>query len=97
MLRSLQVYSEWEVRHGGYLGLKYLLAARPDAAPALLPAALHCLQAGLRDADDEVRAAAADALVPVAPALLAMGPKVGKGVPCLACGFCFAHNTCVYY
>lgn len=78
MLHSLKQYGEWEVRHGGFLGLKYLVAARSDAATLLLPVALPTLQSGLQDVDDEVRAAAADALVPVAPALLAMGPKVSK-------------------
>ena len=39
---------EWEVRLGGLLGLKYLLAARLDAAALLLPEALPVILAGLK-------------------------------------------------
>jgi hypothetical protein len=53
-------------------GIKYLLASRPEAAEQLLPAALPVLMAGLVDKDDSVQAAAAEALVPMAPLLLAM-------------------------
>lgn len=53
-------------------GIKYLLASRPEAAEQLLPAALPVLMAGLGDKDDSVQAAAAEALVPMAPLLLAM-------------------------
>ena len=35
-------------RHGGLLGVKYLLAARPDAAPQLLPTALPAALRGLQ-------------------------------------------------
>jgi hypothetical protein len=56
----------------GLAGIKYLLASRPEAAEQLLPAALPVLMAGLGDKDDSVQAAAAEALVPMAPLLLAM-------------------------
>ena len=39
---------EWEARLGGLLGLKYLLAARSDAAAALLPRVLPAAQLGLQ-------------------------------------------------
>jgi hypothetical protein len=58
-------------------GVKYLLASRPDATPALLPLALPVLSAALADREDAVQAAAADGLVPVAPVLLAQDPEVG--------------------
>lgn len=51
-LRQLSEHAgEWEVRHGGLLGLKYVLAARAegvDAAllEAVLPAAIVGLQVG---------------------------------------------------
>lgn len=67
----------WVVGAGGYSGLKYLLAARLDLATDLLPPALPALLGGLRDSDDDVRAASADALVPVAPTLLEAGEQVG--------------------
>jgi hypothetical protein len=61
-------------------GIKYLLASRPEAAEQLLPAALPVLMAGLADKDDSVQAAAAEALVPMAPLLLAMqDEQVGHG------------------
>eukprot|EP00198_Chlamydomonas_reinhardtii_P002616 XP_001691952.1 SNF2 superfamily protein [Chlamydomonas reinhardtii] len=75
MLRELQAHGDWRVRYGGFCGLKYLLAARLDLAPALLPAALPLLRAGLADPDDDVRAACADALVPVAGSLGVAGPQ----------------------
>lgn len=50
-------------------GIKYLVAVRPDCADALLPSLLPlCLQ-GLDDEDDEVRAASAEALYPMAESL----------------------------
>ncbi|EFJ48605.1 hypothetical protein VOLCADRAFT_60315, partial [Volvox carteri f. nagariensis] len=69
MLRDLQGQNDWRVRYGGFCGLKYMLAARLDLARDLLPAALPLLRRGLADPDDDVRAACADALVPVAGAL----------------------------
>lgn len=38
-LRQLSECSEWEVRHGGLLGLKYVLAARGGAAQVTTAAA----------------------------------------------------------
>lgn len=62
---------------GGYIGLKYLVAARQDLAADLLPACLPSLLKGLQDSDDDVRAASADALVPLAEALTCAGTEVG--------------------
>lgn len=47
-LAALVRRAEWEVRLGGLLGLKYLLAARSDAADHLLPEALPAALAGLQ-------------------------------------------------
>ncbi|KAI3435532.1 hypothetical protein D9Q98_001597 [Chlorella vulgaris] len=73
-LRQLSEHSgEWEVRHGGLLGLKYVMAARSDALdPALLQAVLPAAVIGLQDRDDDVQAVAAEALLPAA-GLLAGG------------------------
>ncbi|GFH28065.1 helicase ATP-binding domain-containing protein, partial [Haematococcus lacustris] len=73
LLEQLQRQPEWDVRYGGYLGLKYLLAARLRDCKQLLPLALPVLIAGLQDADDDVRAASADALVPMASELTSQG------------------------
>jgi hypothetical protein len=47
-LAALVRRPEWEVRLGGLLGLKYLLASRADAAADLLPEALPAALAGLQ-------------------------------------------------
>lgn len=75
ILIDLKEYPEWEVRHGGLLGLKYLLAARLDVSKDLLPIALPALLNGIADPDDDVRAVAADALVPVASAMIELGQE----------------------
>lgn len=50
LLYQLIEQQQWDVRHGGLLGLKYLLAACPHDSQALmaqaLPAALLGLQVG---------------------------------------------------
>eukprot|EP00873_Tetraselmis_striata_P035112 jgi/Tetstr1/455376/TSEL_042208.t1 len=76
LLKQLKDRQEWQVRHGCILGWKYILATRQDLAAELLPQALPSLTQGLQDKDDDVRAAAAEALVPVADALLAAGQGV---------------------
>jgi hypothetical protein len=45
---SVQLGWAWLCRYGGYLGLKYLLAARVDDRRELLPLALPILTAGLQ-------------------------------------------------
>ncbi|KAL4458077.1 hypothetical protein ABPG75_012942 [Micractinium tetrahymenae] len=70
-LRQLSEHpAEWEVRHGGLLGLKYVLAARAEGVDAaLLEAVLPATIVGLQDPDDDVQAVAAEALLPAAPLL----------------------------
>ena len=65
MLALLQ-RKEWEVRHSALLALRYVLAARETLAPRLLPAALPAAAVALDDKDDDVRGAAAEALLPAA-------------------------------
>lgn len=48
------------------------MLCRPEAVGDLLQLALPVLMAGLQDKDDSVQAAAAEALVPLAPMLLQM-------------------------
>ncbi len=62
------------------MAVKYMLAARSDASKQLLPLALPSITRGLQDGDDDVRAAAAEALVPVAGALFSMGPEAVQQV-----------------
>lgn len=73
LLKLLQ-HTEWEARHGGLLGLKYLLAVREDMVNGLLPVALPQIIKGLSDPVDDVGAVAASALIPVALKLVELVP-----------------------
>jgi TATA-binding protein-associated factor len=72
ILLTLQARSEWQVRHGGLLGIKYLLAVRKDMTDQLLPVVLSPLITGLEDCDDDVRAVSATAMLPVVDQMLSM-------------------------
>ncbi|XP_011155446.1 TATA-binding protein-associated factor 172 isoform X2 [Solenopsis invicta] len=66
---KLLEYNEWEARHGAFLALKYLLAVRDDLLDEVLPKVFPSIMQGLSDPVDDVGAAAASALIPVAHAL----------------------------
>ncbi|XP_060811361.1 TATA-binding protein-associated factor 172 isoform X2 [Bombus pascuorum] len=68
MLKLLE-HDEWEARHGALLALKYLLAIRDDLLDDILPKVFPATMQGLSDPVDDVGAAAASALIPVASAL----------------------------
>lgn len=68
MLKLLE-NDEWEARHGALLALKYLLAIRDDLLDDMLPRVFPATMQGLSDPVDDVGAAAASALIPVASAL----------------------------
>ncbi|XP_032679207.1 TATA-binding protein-associated factor 172 [Odontomachus brunneus] len=68
MMKLLEHY-EWEARHGALLALKYLLAIRNDLLDEVLPKVFPSVIQGLADPVDDVGAAAASALIPVASAL----------------------------
>ncbi|CAI0433201.1 unnamed protein product [Linum tenue] len=70
ILLQMQRRPEWEIRHGSLLGIKYLVAVRQDLLPDLLGHILPACKAGLEDPDDDVRAVAADALIPAAGAVV---------------------------
>ncbi|XP_063818105.1 TATA-binding protein-associated factor 172 isoform X2 [Pseudophryne corroboree] len=70
ILLRLLIQEQWEVRHGGLLGIKYTLAVRQDLIKTLLPKALPAIIEGLQDLDDDVRAVAAASLVPVVDSLV---------------------------
>ena len=74
VLLQLLEQLEWETRHGGLLGLKYLMAARQDLSQQLLPLVYPCLYRGLKDGVDDVSAVAAAALVPLAETLVTLLP-----------------------
>ncbi|GAV57483.1 SNF2_N domain-containing protein/Helicase_C domain-containing protein/DUF3535 domain-containing protein [Cephalotus follicularis] len=72
VLLQMQHRSEWEIRHGSLLGIKYLVAVRQEMLPDLLGCILPACKSGLEDPDDDVRAVAADALIPTAAAIVAL-------------------------
>ncbi|XP_008219029.1 PREDICTED: TATA-binding protein-associated factor BTAF1 [Prunus mume] len=72
ILLKMQCRPEWEIRHGSLLGIKYLVAVRREMLPNLLDRILPACKAGLEDPDDDVRAVAADALIPTAAAIVAL-------------------------
>ncbi|KAG5831429.1 hypothetical protein ANANG_G00303630 [Anguilla anguilla] len=74
ILLKLLTEDQWEVRHGGLLGIKYVLAVRQDLIAALLPRVLPAITEGLQDLDDDVRAVAAAALIPVVEGLVELQP-----------------------
>uniref|UniRef100_A0A8C5E6B9 BTAF1 RNA polymerase II, B-TFIID transcription factor-associated n=1 Tax=Gouania willdenowi TaxID=441366 RepID=A0A8C5E6B9_GOUWI len=75
VLLKLLKEDQWEVRHGGLLGIKYALAVRQDLISVLLPRVLPALIEGLQDLDDDVRAVAAAALIPVVEGLVQLLPN----------------------
>ncbi|XP_050367441.1 TATA-binding protein-associated factor BTAF1 [Argentina anserina] len=72
ILLKMQCRPEWEIRHGSLLGIKYLVAVRKEMLHNLLDRVLPACKAGLEDPDDDVRAVAADALIPTASAIVAL-------------------------
>ncbi|KAM6916245.1 TATA-binding protein-associated factor 172 [Xenentodon cancila] len=75
VLLKLLKEDQWEVRHGGLLGIKYALAVRQDLITVLLPRVLPAITEGLQDLDDDVRAVAAAALIPVVDGLVQLLPN----------------------
>lgn len=72
ILLQMQYQSEWEIRHGSLLGIKYLVAVRQEMLSSLLGRVLPACKAGLEDPDDDVRAVSADALIPAASSIVAL-------------------------
>lgn len=69
VLLQMQDRPEWEVRHGCLLGVKYIVAVRQELIEELLPQVLPACMGGLSDPDDDVRAVAAEALMPAATSI----------------------------
>eukprot|EP00178_Gracilaria_changii_P024636 TRINITY_DN743_c0_g3_i1.p1 TRINITY_DN743_c0_g3~~TRINITY_DN743_c0_g3_i1.p1 ORF type:complete len:1880 (+),score=256.54 TRINITY_DN743_c0_g3_i1:2357-7996(+) len=67
--------SEWEVRHASLLGARYVLAVKEKMTDELLRFSLQNITDGLRDSDDDVRAVAAEALLPVASKIVKFLPE----------------------
>lgn len=69
ILMRLMKQSDWEVRHGGLLGIKYMLVVREDLMQTFLPITINNILAGLFDPVDDVGAVAASTLIPIASSL----------------------------
>ncbi|KAJ4851194.1 btaf1 RNA polymerase II, B-TFIID transcription factor-associated [Turnera subulata] len=80
ILLQMQRRPEWEIRHGSLLGIKYLVAVRQEMLPDLLGYVLPACKAGLEDPDDDVRAVAADALIPTATAIVSIKGQTLHGI-----------------
>ncbi|XP_004536960.1 TATA-binding protein-associated factor 172 isoform X2 [Ceratitis capitata] len=66
VLLKLLKQEEWEVRHGGLLGLKYVFVVREDLLPVYVPQTINDILLALFDAVDDVGAVAASTLIPIA-------------------------------
>lgn len=66
ILLQLIKQNEWEVRHGGLLGIKYMLVVREDLLQTFLPITIDDILMGLFDSVDDVGAVAASTLIPIA-------------------------------
>lgn len=66
LLQLIRHKNEWEVRHGGLLGLKYVFVVREELLPIYLPKSVSDILQGLLDRVDDVGAVAAATLIPVA-------------------------------
>lgn len=66
ILVCLMKQNEWEVRHGGLLGIKYMLVVRDDLIQTFLPLTINHILTGLFDPVDDVGAVAASTLIPIA-------------------------------
>lgn len=58
--------SDWEVRHGGVLGLKYFVVVREDLIATFLPIIIDNILEALVDAVDDVSSVSASSLIPIA-------------------------------
>lgn len=69
ILVRLMQQTDWEVRHGGLLGIKYMLVVRDDLVTTFLPTTINNILAGLFDPVDDVGSVAASTLIPIAESL----------------------------
>ncbi|XP_042211205.1 TATA-binding protein-associated factor 172-like [Homarus americanus] len=75
LLETMLSWGDWEARHGGLLGLKYLLAVREDLRTKLFTHTYPHIYKGLLDEMDDVVAVAASCLVPVADSVVNLQDK----------------------
>ncbi|KAJ6975057.1 hypothetical protein NC653_031025 [Populus alba x Populus x berolinensis] len=93
ILLQMQRRPEWEIRHGSLLGIKYLVAVRQLPNQLIIctthrfPAFIF-YSAGLVDPDEmNVRAVAADALIPTSAAIVSMKGRTLHSIVMLTLGY----------
>lgn len=67
-LSGLESAGEWEVRHSGFLGVKYVITvwgADEQISNYILKNQLPAILGGLQDLEDDVRLVSADCLIPI--------------------------------
>lgn len=69
ILVRLMQQTDWQVRHGGLLGIKYMLVVRDDLVTTFLPTTINNILSGLFDPIDDVGSVAASTLIPIAEKL----------------------------
>lgn len=67
---------DWEVRHGGLLGLKYLAVVREDLIQDFIPTVLPYILDGMKDTCEDVGAVSASILIPIASHLPKLLTKI---------------------
>ncbi|CRK93000.1 CLUMA_CG006602, isoform A [Clunio marinus] len=66
ILQKFVKESDWEVRHGGILGIKYFIVVREDLIATYLPIVIKDVLNGLLDTVDDVSSVSASTLIPIA-------------------------------
>lgn len=66
ILQKFVKQKDWEVRHGGILGIKYFVVVREDLIATYLPLIIKDVLNGLLDTVDDVSSVSASTLIPIA-------------------------------
>jgi TATA-binding protein-associated factor len=77
-LSCLEASPEWQVRHSGFLGVKYLITVwsfEESVATHILKTQLPTILSGLQDLEDDVRLVSADCLIPTVDILVKLPPE----------------------
>ncbi|XP_022171117.1 TATA-binding protein-associated factor 172 [Myzus persicae] len=80
VLIQLIQHTDWTTRHGGLLGLKYLLVVRKDIIEKILHLSFPFISKALMDTVDDVSAVAASALLPIVDFMIKCDEKWASDV-----------------